>query len=294
MLLCAAIVGPRLRFPDIEKLDRTTLLIHVPQFYDYQITFAETLRLTLPNDAMASRTSFIATPDLVIYPFSGSASLDGTLSGGTTEAAIRTQSHVLRISLIGNRFLSALSNMTDPARHSISADVLRGCASNAGDPTGWNAQLLQLTASDHTTRLSDYELEVQVPAIPAYQTSTPETIVVTLPASALIAQQPLVAGTFTVLADAGSAELSGTLFSANAEATVRSSHSELVITLTGDTWVPSLSTDGGLALELIAGLSGDGGDSTLGWDATVRPFLTAANMRLESARQLVLSVPQLL
>ena len=107
MLLCAAIVGPRLRFPDIEKLDRTTLLIHVPQFYDYQITFAETLRLTLPNDAMASRTSFIATPDLVIYPFSGSASLDGTLSGGTTEAAIRTQSHVLRISLIGNRFLSA-------------------------------------------------------------------------------------------------------------------------------------------------------------------------------------------
>ena len=37
--------------------------------------------------------------------------------------------------------LSVLTNLTNPARHSVSRDVLRGCSSNGDEQDAWNAQL---------------------------------------------------------------------------------------------------------------------------------------------------------
>ena len=73
---------------------------------------------------------------------------------------------------------------------------------------------------------------------------------------------------------------------------MRGAHSELVVTLTGDTWLPRIAIDDRLAFEFIGSSSGVGGGTALGWDATVRPYLTVNNLRLESERRLLVSVPQ--
>ena len=288
------IIGPRLRFPDIEMIDRTTLVINIPQLHDYQVDLAETIRLVLPEEAMASRTSFVATPDLVIYPFSGFVSLDGPLSTGSYESALRFDEHVLLIKLTGNEFLPLLSNATHPRREEVSKEVLRGCVSDVAEPTGWNYQLAQLTASAYIT-IIDLErtiAEVRLPALATYQTSRPERVTVTLPGAAIKSQQPLVAGTFMVLADAGSAALSGNLLNANEEATIKNLDSEIVMTLTGDTWNPALRTDPVLARELVLGMSGEGDETSAGWDDVLQPYLHISNLRLASPDVLVLSIPR--
>ena len=296
-----------MRYPDIEKLDRTTLIIHVPQFHDYQITYAETLRLTLPNDALSSRTSFAASPEIIIYPFSGSASLDGQLAAGTTEAELVAQPHILIVRLVGNSFFPVLNNMTDPNRENVATDIFTGLRSSVGpaegEPNAWNTQLATLTASNCLVLLSETELQVTIPALAAYGVSTPETISVVLPATALVAQQPLSAGSFTVYAIAGRAYLSGSLLSANSEATINREGSEIVITLIDDVWRSSIATDAALALQLIAGFTAvaqeiDNGDGTTtalntrGWGFAIRPYLTILNLRLASPTRLIVSVPQ--
>ena len=211
-------------------MNATALFVHVPLFHDYQIERVETLRLQLPATALSSRTSFFAAPELVIYPFTGHASLGGMLSQGTTEAALRTAEHVLLITLLGNEWVPALSNATDPARLTISRDVLGGLASEvapAEQPRGWNGLLAGLDAAACVSRLSEVVLEVRIPALAAYETAVPELVSATLPGSALVGQQPVGAGSFLVLADPGRAELTGSLVDANDEAIVKAEPSEV-------------------------------------------------------------------
>ena len=54
----------------------------------------------------------VATPDLVIYPFSGSASVAGDLAAGTTEEALVTGAHELLV--VENPWLKVVSELPDP------------------------------------------------------------------------------------------------------------------------------------------------------------------------------------
>ena len=291
------IVGPRLRYPDIEKVDRATLFVHVPQFHDYEITRAETIRMTLPSEAMASRTSFIATPDLVIYPFSGFASLGGALSLGSSESALRSAEHVLLLELVGNSFLPVLSNASDPRQEEVANAILHGLTSNvdaASAPGAWNDQLTRLRAVDYVTVLSARQIEVRLPPLITYETATPEEVVVTLPADALLGQQPLGAGAFRILADPGRVTLSGSLLDASSESTVVDGKSEIVIDLIGDAW-DGVASDPVLARELIVGFTGSGGGGGFGayaWNAAVQPHLHMSQLRQLSETRLVLEIPQ--
>ena len=274
-------------------VDRTNILIHVPQFHDFEIERAETIRLVLPTEAMASRTSFVATPDLVIYLL-GSASISGDLGlSGSDETSLRQSTHTLDLALDGNAYLSVLTNTTHPDQQRVSEELLTGCSSPIAPPNGWNAQMRALGASATSllSVLSPTLLRITLPPMPAYATDEPETVRCTLPASTVISQQPLYAGTFVVLADAGSASLSGSLLAAAEEGTLQGHASELVVTLDADTWVPSLVTDPVLARELVEGMRGDGGGTSAGWDRVVQPVLHVANLRLASPTRLVVSVP---
>ena len=76
---------------------------------------------------------------------------------------------------------------------------------------------------------------------------------------------------------------------------VRSLRGQLVITLSGDEFVPELVTDTLLARQFFDGLSGSGGGTNHGFDAEVRDSaagpLDITMLRLTSPAQLVLRVP---
>ena len=298
-----AIIGTRLRYPDLQMLDERTALVHVPQFHDYQIVLPESVVLTLPTAATASRTSFVATPELVLYPYEGIASLGGGLSLGTSEAALVVAEHVLLISLDGNEYVTNfLDAPTDPERLSISRDVLSGLAgrlSAAASPEGWNGRLLTLDPLACVTRLSSTQLEVRLPALPGFAVTAPELVTVTLPATALAGRQPVLAGTYEILADPGVAMLSGPLLTANLERTIQTAHSQIVVTLRGDEFEDALGADANLAAELLASIGASGGETSFGFLPEVRDAaplfggpLDEGSLRLLSSTQLSLTIPQ--
>jgi GTP cyclohydrolase II len=100
--------------------------------------------------------------------------------------------------------------------------------------------------------LSATVLEIRVPPLPGFRISTPEVVTVTIPGGALFGRQPVVAGSFELLADPGMATLSGSLLTANEERVVNMAESEIVVTLAGDEFEPTLATDSALAAELLA------------------------------------------
>ena len=260
-----AVMRPRLRYHDLERLDRTTMVLHVPQLVDFEIVEAETIRAMLPGVALSSQTTGVAVPDLVIYPFSGSAFLSGDLSNTSVdEQSMRLVTRELYVHLRHNTFSYALANATDPSRGTICREILDGIVSRLDGP-GWNAQVTGLDAVALITRTGPQELRLRLPPLPAYSISEPETVDVTLPSSALVARQPLPAGSFVVLADPGFCDVSGSLVTAGAEDVLRSRQTELVLTLRHDTWLRSIDDDPAVAAELFLGTNGLGGGPVTGW-----------------------------
>jgi hypothetical protein len=191
----------------------------------------------------------------------------GGIYGGVftpTEAAVVASEHVLRIELSGavlngiyqdgNGFVTAFDNsLDDPVRVAISRGVLdglRGLKAAAAFPNSWNGRLATVDAQTSVTRLSATVLEIRVPPLPGFRISTPEVVTVTIPGGALFGRQPVVAGSFELLADPGMATLSGSLLTANEERVVNMAESEIVVTLAGDEFEPTLATDSALAAEL--------------------------------------------
>ena len=118
----------------------------------------------------------------------------------------------------------------------------------------------------------------------------PEVISVTVPASAIVSQQPMPAGSFNILADAGQAFVTGTLLAAPSELTLTSLTSELVVTLLNDTWDASLATNDLLAQELAQGITGLGGGTSLGWDGAIQATLSLSNLQVVTESQVVITI----
>ena len=290
-----AVMRPRLRYHDLERLDRTTMVLHVPQLVDFEIVEAETIRAMLPGVALSSQTTGVAVPNLVVYPFSGSAFLSGDLTNTSVdEQSMRLVTRELYVHLRHNTFSYALANASDPSRSTICQEILDGIVSRLAGP-GWNAQVAGLDAAGQITRTGPQELRLRLPPLPAYSITEPETVDVTLPSSALVARQPLLAGSFVVLADPGFCDVSGSLMTAGAEDVLQTRQTELVLTLRHDTWLRSIVDDPAVAAELFLGTSGLGGGLVNGldngWNTRVRPILTQDMLRLESDTVLVLTIP---
>ena len=105
-----AVMRPRLRYHDLERRDRTTMVLHVPQLVDFEIVEAETIRAMLPGVALSSQTTGVAVPNLVVYPFSGSAFLSGDLTNTSVdERSMRLVTRELYVHLRSNTFSYAVS-----------------------------------------------------------------------------------------------------------------------------------------------------------------------------------------
>ena len=256
-----AAVRPILRFHDLEKIDATTVTLHVPQTYSFSIMQAETIRADIPAIALSSRSDTTAEPDLVILPSSGSAVMGGDLATGTIEHKLRTRTQNLVLDLDGNTFVPTL---TADLAADVLAELTAECSpSSSCAASGWMSQLNSYSASQQlaAVALTGDELKqlvITFDAWDSYSISAPETVSVSLPASVLSSNQPLVIGSFVVLADVGAATLTGSLLGTPYEKTLQSAPlSDMVLSLTNDTWVDGLQNKDGVLQQIFDGIVGN-------------------------------------
>lgn len=89
-----------------------------------------------------------------------------------------------------------------PVFADIRQDIIDGITSAQSEATGWNAEVRDNLAVTDVVRTSDTVVTITLPASASYQIGADETIEVTIPASALDANEALIATpTFGVTAD---------------------------------------------------------------------------------------------
>ena len=126
---------------------------HENAIVDFEIVEAETIRAMLPGVALSSQTTGVAVPNLVVYPFSGSAFLSGDLTNTSVdEQSMRLVTRELYVHLRHNTFSYALANASDPSRSTICQEILDGIVSRLAGP-GWNAQVAGLDAAGQITQI---------------------------------------------------------------------------------------------------------------------------------------------
>ena len=111
--------------------------------------------------------------------------------------------------------------------------------------------------------------------------TTPETLVVTLPASTVASKQRVVAAPadgLVIGASPSAVELSGSVHPTAEEATLRRAQGHsLVVTLSADAFVPSIMLPGDASEAFLAGIKSDcaaaAPNCAAGWNAIVRPAL---------------------
>ena len=149
------------------------------------------------------------------------------------------------------------------------------------------------------------QLVITFDAWDSYSISAPETVSVSLPASVLSSNQPLVIGSFVVLADVGAATLTGSLLGTPYEKTLQSAPlSDMVLSLTNDTWVDGLQNKDGVLQQIFDGIVGNtpclgqgpgsSGDACTpplsGWNKVIQKALDVNDVEVLSPTELIIGV----
>lgn len=173
----------------------------------------------------------------------------------------------------------------------VTRGLLDGIDSQGAEPLGWDAVVKAGLSFMDVSRVSDAEVQITLPPFPEYDISEPETITPTAPAEALTqsVDNLTAQASFQVAVTAGSAQLAGTVTD-DSELDIRGGGSTLVITLIDDGWVPEVGGDNAITRALLDGLASDGGEAA-GWNAVVRPGLTAANVLRVSDTEVAIEFP---
>ena len=126
-------------------------------------------------------------------------------------------------------------------------------------------------------------------AFASYAPRAPETVVFSLPGEALRSGVPLVVGQLLITVDAGSVSMSSPLIVEAVETDLRSLDTHTIeLTLTDDTWVPSIGLDGPASTALVNGLS-SAQQEARGFNAIVRPSIDLVRVDASTVR---LTIPQ--
>ena len=176
----------------------------------------------------------------------------------------------------------------------------RGFRSLQDSPSGWNSIVLPALVarnSSSITRLSDTEILVRLPPLAEYRVNEPETLVVSIPASAVASKQRLVAAPAKGLVIAAASSvcvISGALHPSTEEGALRDVlGNTLFITLLGDTFTSSVALPGIASDELLDGIKSSSDLEPSGWAQIVAPALEARHIRWDArnASTVALTIP---
>eukprot|EP00163_Fabomonas_tropica_P001252 TRINITY_DN10953_c0_g1_i1.p1 TRINITY_DN10953_c0_g1~~TRINITY_DN10953_c0_g1_i1.p1 ORF type:complete len:1695 (-),score=317.99 TRINITY_DN10953_c0_g1_i1:96-5180(-) len=183
----------------VTRVNDTVVTIDIPAQSLYVNQDPEVLTFDL-GSALTVRTGAVSTdPSAVVTTATiddtgASATLGGNAVPTSRQQDIRVGAQELIITLVGDHW--QLSGAAfDGQRQSILNGLV---ATSSANPTGWNAGLSNLSVSA-VERLSDTQVRINITEIPSYYTEVIETIIVTIPASAVLDNAgDIAAGNFTI------------------------------------------------------------------------------------------------
>ena len=149
------------------------------------------------SNAAMTNQSFGYTPNQNIdSPFTAaSAALTGTITASVNEADIVTGSKTLIITLTGDTWIAAGAASFDLQRD----EIIDGCDSAQSELFGWDLVPKALQSVDGVVRTSDTVVTITWDAFATYDITAQETITVTVPGTAVVLGNAIVATpTFTV------------------------------------------------------------------------------------------------
>ena len=176
---------------NVERTTDYVVTISVQQFASYQISEPETIEVVVPPIAVSS-AQLVVAPSFVILPIKGKASLSGRLIAAPGEASLGTGEGLhLLIELSDESWAAAVG-----VEAAASEELERGLRSLQDEPYGWNAIIQPALVGRNATairRISDAVIELTLPPLADYAIVNPETLVVSIPASAVASKQRVVA-----------------------------------------------------------------------------------------------------
>ena len=242
----------------VARVDSGLLHIIIPGSAAYSIASPETLHLSIPGGALSTRVDQPVEGYVVINATGGTVTVGGKLTRLSTEASLRdvASPQELELTLSDDEWLSdALLNvetglLADTARIDVFSQ--RGV-----DTFGWDNVVRPRLQGIGATLLNSSTLRLSFPPFPSYDISTPETLTLFIPSTAVMSRQPITLGSALIIrAKSGSARLGGTLVLAALRGpfTNVSESYQLQLDIQQDTssqpfeslsrWAPSLGTPG--------------------------------------------------
>ena len=123
------------------------------------------------------------------------ARLSGSLLDDASEAALRSAATLeLAITLTGDDAWAAeVGRLESAADFAIARALLDGIVPSLAEPTSWATIVAPRLTERHVARSGPRTVVVEIPQQLGYGISEPETLTVTVPASALLSHRPLLA-----------------------------------------------------------------------------------------------------
>ena len=218
---------------NVVRTSNTVVTITLPALAGYDITAQETITVTVPATALAQSSIAIAaipTFDVTVSP--GLVALTGSVTDDA-ETDIRTGSSQIILTLTDDTWV--LDDGTFAAQR---AAIISGLVSAQAEANGWNNVVQAGIPLGNVVRTSNTVVTITLPALAGYDISAQETVTVTVPAGALAQSSIAIAAvpTFDVTVLPGSVALTGSVTD-DAETNIRTGSSQIILTLTDDSWV---------------------------------------------------------
>jgi len=194
----------------------------------------------------------------------------------------------------GNPMISAIEILTDGAPtlfESERQNIIDGLDAGTSQTYGWNNEVRDNESTSAVVRTNDTTVTITLSASAAYNPFTDETITVTIPGTAVTGGSQITASpTFAVTAENDpAAALSGTFLPTSTEAEIVSGGKTIIITLTNDTWGPTVGDDNAITTAIINGIDSNCSE-IYGWDAVVKAGLDYTDVSRDSSTQVTVTL----
>ncbi len=280
------VVQGGLQVTDVVRTSNTVVTITLPAFAGYDIAAQETITATVPASALAqSSIAVVGNPTFDVTVLPGSVALTGTVTDDA-EVDIRAGSSTILLTLTDDSWVTAGAAF-DAERQNI----INGLVSAQAEANGWiNVVQGGLQVTD-VVRTSNTVVTITLPALAGYDITAQETITATVPASALAQSSIAIVGnpTFDVTVSPGSVALAGSVTDDD-EIDIRTGSSQIVLTITDDTWVAAGATFDAERQNIINGLVSAQAEAN-GWNNVVQGGLQVTDVVRTSNTVVTITLP---
>ena len=265
-------VRDKMSVTDVVRFNGSLVIVTLPASAAYLLTADETITVTVPASSNLGGQTIVASNTFDVKFVPQGVVPSGDLVPEDFEQEIRNGGRTLLLTVNKDTWVAV-----GPTFDGIRQDIIDGLTSAQAEALGWNAEVRDKMPVTDVVRTSDTLVTITLSAQAAYEITADETITATVPASAVVTGGPYVATpTFDIEVDP-TATISGTVFPSGTlvEEEVIAGGKTIIITLVGDTWVPSGMEFDGIRQDIIDELTSDifGGVEPNGWNQDVRDNL---------------------